>query len=131
MRLFYSNLSFAKNDDRLFQSAIKLARRTPEDFALPVVEERKMRPKYGKSYFSGLSRLPRKIFVLQAQKLYEDWLKQNPITVGEEKLQFTKPWIKGWEEEYEVSLKVVNKPYSLSREQCIWVGDYLKNIWSV
>ena len=59
------------------------------------------------------------LLLLQANKMYEDWLQQHPDTPEEEKLQFSNQLSKGWEEEYGVSLHKPNKRYSLSRDDCI------------
>ena len=87
VRLFYSDLSSSKNDDRHFQSAIKLARRTPEADSLgddcknPKKRVRgkdktpEVREELFQSFIDGRTslkvRLPRKTFVLQAQRLVE------------------------------------------------------------
>ena len=93
VRLFYSNLSLAKNDDRLFQSAIKLARRTlgadshgddcenpKKSFRAAGGGRKKKANEVREELFQWFidirtplkARLPRKIFVLQTQTLYED-----------------------------------------------------------
>ena len=78
------------------------------------------------------ARLPKALFLLQANKIYEDWLQQHPGTPEEEKLQFSNQWIKGWEEEYGLSFHKPNKRYSISRDDCIVrTEDYLKNSWSI
>ena len=41
------------------------------------------------------ARLPKALFPLQANKIYEDWLQQHPDTPEEEQLQFSNQWIKG------------------------------------
>ena len=70
--------------------------------------------------------------MLKAKDYYKDWLQQHPGTPVEEKLQFSNQWIKGWEQEYGISLRKPNKRYSISKENCIVrVQDYLKNIWSL
>ena len=78
------------------------------------------------------AQLPKTLFKLKAKAFYEDWLQQKRGTPGEEKPQFYKQWIKGWETEYGVSLRKPNKQRSISKEDCIIrVQDYLKNIWSL
>ena len=69
---------------------------------------------------------------MKAKEYYKDWLQQHPGTPEEEKLKFSNQWIKGWEQEYGISLRKPNKRYSISKENCIVrVQDYLKNIWSL
>jgi len=65
------------------------------------------------------ARLPKSLFVLKAKEYYKDWLQQHPGTPEEEKLQFSNQWIKGWEQEYGISLRKPNKRYSISKENCI------------
>ena len=71
-------------------------------------------------------------FSADCQKFYKDWLQQHPDTPEEEKPQFSKQCVKGWELEYGVSLRKPNKRYSISKRGCIiQVQDYLKNIWNL
>lgn len=53
-------------------------------------------------------------------------------TLVEEQLKFGDEWVKQWEAEYGVSLCKPNKYYTLSYDNlCIWLKDYLKNMWTV
>ena len=53
-------------------------------------------------------------------------------TPVEEQLKFGDEWVKQWEAEYGVSLCKPNKYYTLSYDNlCIWLKDYLKNMWTV
>ena len=73
--------------------------------------------------------LSNSLFHLHANKFYEHFLKQNPNTKDEDKLQFSNQLIKGLEQEYGVSLRKLNKHLSISKEDFVaMVKDYLKNI---
>ena len=75
-------------------------------------------------------RLPINMFITKANELYLNWLKQQPEPILEEnKLKFTRQWIKGWMKEYQVSLKKPNKRFAIKKEDRIQrIEEYLKNI---
>lgn len=61
-------------------------------------------------------RLPKKIFLAKARSLYKKW-KEDRTKDGEEvgaPLSFTRNWLKGWCQEYQVSCKHPNKRFSIS-----------------
>ena len=154
VRSFYVNLKDALSDSQEMKNACKVAKRCYEKLENGDFEDGVSRKKFRSlgggrkaravevreelfQWFIDVrtslnARLPKSLFLLQAKKLYEDWLQQHPDTPEEEKLQFSNQWIKGWEEEYGVSLRKPNKRYSISRDDCIVrTEDYLKNIWSL
>ena len=49
------------------------------------------------------ARLPTKLLKMQAQLLYSEWLKENP-TPEKNQLKFSDRWVKGWCEEFNVSV---------------------------
>ena len=51
-------------------------------------------------------RLTNPLFHLRAKSFFTDWLKQNLNTEDEDKLQFLNQEIRGWEQEYDVSLSI-------------------------
>ena len=153
VRSFYTNLATAKSDCREMVNACKFAKRCLEklergDFEegapkkkfrsagggrkAPAVEVREALFQWFVDVRTSLkARLPRSLFLLQAKKLYDEWLLQHPVPLNEQ-LKFTKPWIQGWEKEYGVSLRKPNKRYSISKDDCvIRVKDYLQNIWHI
>ena len=76
-------------------------------------------------------RLPRRMFKLKANQLYESWLQANNVPASE-RLKFGNQWIKEWEQEYGISLRKPNKRYSISKENLVErLQDYLKNVWSI
>ena len=76
-------------------------------------------------------RLPRRMFKLKANQMYEEWLLENP-TPESEKLKFGDQWIKMWESEYGISLRKPNKRYSIKKEDLVErLQDYFKNVWII
>ena len=76
-------------------------------------------------------RLPRRIFKMRANQLYEEWLTQNPLAENEG-LKFSNQWVKEWKQEYGISLREPNKKYSIKKEDLVQrLQDYLKNVWRV
>ena len=76
-------------------------------------------------------RLPRRLFKLKANQLYEEWLEQNSVPENG-KVKFSKCWIKGWENEYGISLRKPNKQFSMKKNDLIErLQDYLRNIWTL
>lgn len=76
-------------------------------------------------------RLPRRMFKLKANALYEEWLRDNP-TPESERLKFGNQWIKMWQNEYGISLRKPNKRYSIKKEDLVErLQDYLKNVWTI
>lgn len=62
--------------------------------------------------------------------VYEEWLKQQPEPIPEkEQLKFGKNWIRGWMDEYNVSLRKPNKKFAIKKEdRKIRIKDNLKKI---
>ena len=73
------------------------------------------------------------MFKAQYKIFYEQWLSQQEKEVPEEKkIVFSNKWIRGWMQEYNVSLRKPNKRFQIKqadREERIF--EYLKNIWTV
>ena len=73
------------------------------------------------------------MFKVQCKVFYEQWLSQQEKEVPEEKkIVFSNKWIRGWMQEYNVSLRKPNKRFQIKqadREERIF--EYLKNIWTV
>ena len=78
-------------------------------------------------------RLPKKLFKIKAQEIYDKWVKRQPEYIPvEQQLKFTNPWIQGWMKEYEVSLLRPNKRFSIKQEdRVIRLLEYLKNIMRI
>ena len=79
------------------------------------------------------ARLPKSMFKAQYKIFYEQWLSQQEKEVPEEKkIVFSNKWIRGWMQEYNVSLRKPNKKFQIKqadREERIF--EYLKSIWTV
>ena len=79
------------------------------------------------------ARLPKSMFKASCKIFYEQWLSQQEKEVPEEKkIVFSNKWIRGWMQEYNVSLRKPNKRFQIEqaeREERIF--EYLKNIWTV
>ena len=74
-----------------------------------------------------------KVLKIQAEFLYINWLMEQALSVPEsDELNFSNKWIKGWLEEYNVSLKRPNKRFTIGKEDRLErLKDYLKSIWTV
>ena len=60
-------------------------------------------------------RLPGRLFKLKVKQLYDEWLEQNPVP-GNERLKFN-CWIRGWENQYGISLRKLNKRFSINKKE--------------
>ena len=146
---FYSDLADVPNDDPLFRRAIKLASRAYSDLdkfrdpsLCPLKRKRATgagrkaeAPEVRQALFAWFDdvtetlkgRLPRRLFKLKANQLYEELLEQNPVPENE-----SNGWIKGWENEYGISLRKPNKGFSIKKSDLIErLQDYLRNIWTL
>ena len=153
VREFYSDLADVKNDDPRFNRARKLASRCFNDIeqlrdpssCAPAKKgavggrQKAKAPEVRQALFmwfidvreSLKGRLPRRLFKLKANQMYEDWLRENPTPVYE-RLKFGNNWIKQWEAEYGISLRKPNKRYSVKKgDLVIRLQDYLKNVWRI
>lgn len=65
--------------------------------------------------------------------MYRLWIAQQEDDIPLEKqLNFSKTWIKGWMDEYRVSLKKPNKRFSISKkDRKERIIEFLKNVWRV
>ena len=78
------------------------------------------------------ARLPLSIFVSQAKELYRRWITHQEGEIPLEKqLKFSKTWIKGWMNEYRVSLNKPNKRYISATDRKDHIIELLKNVWRV
>ena len=149
VRTFYSDLADVPNDEPLFRRAIKLTSRAYSDLdnlrdpsLCPPKRKRATgagrkakAPEVRQALFSWFvdvretlkGRLPRRLSNLKPNQLYEEWLEQNPVPENERvKL------IKGWENEYGISLRKPNKRFSIKKSDLIErLQDYLRNIWTL
>ena len=125
VREFYPDLAKVKDDDPNFRKAVKHATRCCNEIeqlrdpstCAPAKKRaigggRKSKaPEVREALFSWFvdvreslkGRLPRRLFKLKANALYEEWLPDN-LTPESEKLKFGNQWIKMWQKEYGVSL---------------------------
>ena len=156
VREFYSDLTDAKHNDSNLLSAVKLAKRCHDKllsggFDNEEPSKKKFRqegggrkckaPEVRQAMFEWFvnvrgtlkGRLPIKMFRSKCLTVYEEWLKQQPELIPEnEQLKFGKNWIRGWMDEYNVSLRKPNKKFAIKKEdRKIRIKDYLKNIWTV
>ena len=152
---FYSDLAKVKNDNPNFCKVVKLATscyneieqlRDPSTCApakkRTIGASRKSKaPEVREALFSWFvdvreslkGRLPRRLFKLKTNALYEECviiMRDNP-TPESEKLKFGNQWIKMWQKEYGVSLRKPNKRYSIKKDLVERLQDYLKNVWSI
>ena len=153
VRQFYGDLKDAKNNDVDFVRAVKLASRSyneidslrdpsscpPKKVRSQGAGRKRKAPEVRISLFNWFidvretlkGRLPRRIFKMKANQLYEEWLTQNPVPENE-RLKFSNQWIKEWQQEYGISLRKPNKKYSIKKEDLVErLQDYLRNIWRV
>ena len=79
------------------------------------------------------ARLPKSMFKAQCKIFHKQWLLQQEKEVPEEKkIVFSNKWIRGWMQEYNVSLLKPNKRFQIKqahRKERIF--EYLENIWTV
>ena len=135
---FYPDVAKVKTDDPNFCKAVKLATRCYNEIeqvrdpstCVPSKKRaigggRKSKaPEVREALFSWFvdvreslkGRLPRRLFKLKANALYEEWLHDNP-TPESEKLKFGNQWIKMWQKECGVSLRKPNKRYSIKKKR--------------
>ena len=153
VRTFYSDLADVPNDDPLFRRVIKLASRAysdldnlrdpslcpPKKKRVTVAGRKAKAPEVRQALFSWFvdvretlkGRLPRRLFKLKANQLYEEWLEQNPVPENE-RVKFSNCWIKGWENECGISLRKPNKRFFIKKSDLIErLQDYLRNIWTL
>ena len=136
VREFYSELAHTRSDDPQFTKALKLASRCFNEIdqlrdpsACAPAKKRAVgggrkskAPEVRNALFSWFvdvreslkGRLPRRMFKLKANQMYEEWLLENP-TPESEKLKFGDQWIKMWESEYGISLRKPNRDIPLRK----------------
>ena len=134
VRVFYDDMKNYKGRDPEFLKALSFARRCYNDFVNSKFSDeppqkrfravgggRKIQaPEVREALFFWFidirgtlkGRLPKKILIVKAKELYQDWLKQQPVAIDPEKqLKFTDCWIYAWMKEYEISLQKPNKRF--------------------
>ena len=63
--------------------------------------------------------------------MYKELLEQNPVPENE-RVKFRNFWIKGWENEFGISLRKPYKRFSINKSDLIErLQDYLRNIWTL
>ena len=150
LRQFYGDLKDAKNNDAEFVRAVKLATCSyneidslrdpsscpPKKARAQGAGRQRIAPEVRIGLFNWFidvretlkGRLPRLIFKMKANQLYEEWLTQNPVPENE-RLKFSDQWVKEWEEEYGISLRKPNKNYSIKKKGLVErLQDYSKNV---
>ena len=153
VREFYTDTKDVPNDHPDFQRAIKVPARAFENIAdlrnsasHPVKKARasggsrkRKTPEIRSELFSWFvnvpkalkERLPKHLFKLKVKELFAECLIHNP-TQPEFQLRFRSQWIKEWEDEYGVSLRKLNKRFSIKKEDLVRrIEDYLQNVWTV
>ena len=155
VREFFPDLKNLKHNDPSLERALKLGKRCYEslnndDITEPPTKVRFCQPGGGRKksipnvreamydWFIDIrsslkARLPKAMFKSQCKLLYDEWLSQQETEVPEEKkIVFSNKWIRGWMQEYNVSLRKPNKRFQIKqadREERIF--EYIKNIWTV
>ena len=79
------------------------------------------------------ARLTKSMFKAQCKIFYEQWLSQQEKEVPEEKkIVFSNKWIRGWMQEYKLSLRRPNKSFQIKQADCEErIFGSLKIIWTV
>ena len=79
-------------------------------------------------YGSLKGRLPLKMFRSKAQSLHEEWIQdQDEETKAKDSLKFTRPWIKAWCREFNVSLLKPNKRFQINQQdRVLRITEFLK-----
>ena len=76
--------------------------------------------------------LPRGLFKLKGDQLYDEWLEQNLLPENVKLKKFSNCWIQGWEKEHGISLTKPNKWFPTKKKDIIkYLLDYLQNIWQL
>ena len=153
MRQFYSDLAEVSNNNPQSEKALKLASRSyndleslrdpsscpPKKIRASGAGRKVKAPEIRQALFSWFvdvretlkGCLPRRLFKLKANQLYNEWLVQNPVP-KKDRLKFGNCWIQGWEQEYGISLRKPNKRFSIKKEDLLErLQDYLKNVWQI
>ena len=80
-------------------------------------------------------RLPQNLFLAKAKFFYDQYcndLRKDGEEPPKPDLVFSRQWLKGWCQEYQVSMKMPNKrfkiPFDVRKERIL---DFLKNVWTV
>ena len=153
-REYYSDLKDVKHNDPGLSNALKLGKRCldsleADDFTEPPTKvkfrqavrgSKKSVPEVCETMYNWFidirsslkARLPKSMFKAPCKIFYEQCLSQQEKEVPEEKkIVFSNKWVRGWMQEYNVSLRKPNKRFQMKqtdREECIF--EYLKNIWT-
>ena len=153
-REYYSDLKDVKHNDPGLSNALKLGKRcldsleaddlteppTKVNFRQAVRGSKKSVPEVCETMYNWFidirsslkARLPKSMFKAPCKIFYEQCLSQQEKEVPEEKkIVFSNKWVRGWMQEYNVSLRKPNKRFQMKqtdREECIF--KYLKNIWT-
>ena len=155
VREIYSDLKDAKHSDPDLSNALKLGKwcldsLEASDFTEPPTKvkfhqagggRKKSVPEVHEAMYDWFidirsslkARLTKSMFKAQCKIFYEQWLSQQEKEVPEEKkIVFSNKWIRGWMQEYNLSLRTPNKRFQIKqadREERI-LGS-LKIIWTM
>ena len=154
VREFYSDLKDVKHNDPDLSNALKLGKWCLDSLEASDFTESPTKVKFHQAgggrkksvpevheamydWFIDIrsslkARLTKSMFKAQCKIFYEQWLSQQEKEVPEEKkIVFSNKWVRGWMQEYSVSLRKPNKRFQIKqtdREERIF--EYLKNIWT-
>lgn len=155
VREFFPSLKNAKSDDSEFKKALQLATRcyrkiksgdevevnSKKKFREPGAGRKPAAPEVRQALFEWFvdvrgtlkARLPRRLFKLKCEELYEKWLQTQAEEISEEnKIRFSDHWLSDWCKEYGVSLNKPNKRFALSQaDRKERIIEFLKNVWRV
>ena len=149
VREFYSDLKDVKHNDPDLSNALKLGKRCLDSLEVNDFTELPTKVKFRQAgggskksvpevreatydWFIDIcsslkARLPKSMFKPQCKIFYKQWLSQQEKEVPEEKkIMFSNKWIRGWMQEYKVSLRMPNKRFQIKladREEHIF--EYL------
>ena len=155
VREFYSDLKDVKHNDPDLSNALKLGKRCLDSLEVNDFTELPTKVKFRQAgggskksvpevreatydWFIDIcsslkARLPKSMFKPQCKIFYEQWLSQQEKEVPEEKkIMFSNKWIRGWMQEYKVSLRMPNKRFQIKladREEHIF--EYLIFLGSI
>ena len=160
VREYYQDLSSLKSSDPMLQKAIKMGKRSYEQYVKDSNDisdkpsNKKIRAEGGGrktrvqnvreaafEWFIDVrtslkARLPRSQFKLKCIELYKAWLSSQSEEVKAEEMKnpmvFSNRWIHGWMREYRVSLRKPNKRYQIkAQDRKERIVEYIKNVWRV
>ena len=134
VREFYSDLKDVKHNDPDLSNALKLRKRCLDswevnDFTEPPTKvkfcqagggSKKSVPEVREATYDSFidirsslkATLPKSMFKPRCKIFYEQWQQEKEVP-EEKKIMFSNKWIRGWMQEYKVSLRMPNKAFKL------------------